>query len=158
MAFNRREEMMMMMMVARMGTNLASFLYRNVKGYRGWLLSAMLFTIVQVATDVLIAFPFKFILDKVVNHKNPGVPDGLLTFFDMFGGSAVQRQSEPHSILGIILFSASLLLVLNIINALTMYVQNSIASIVGKNLAGWLRKDLFAHIQRLSLDWHNRQK
>src|SRR5947209_13746604 len=69
-----QENMMMMQMVTSMSTNLISFLYRTLKGYRLWIGIAFLLTIVQVASDILIAFPFKFILDKIVSHKNPPLP------------------------------------------------------------------------------------
>src|SRR2546430_491342 len=154
----RQEMMMMMQMVMSMGTNLASFLFRSLKSYRIWLLIAILLTIVQVISDILIAFPFKFILDKIVSHKNPALPDNFLAPFDAFGTTVGLRPGESHTVLGVILVSVCVLILLNALNALTTYVQNTIASVVGKNLTAQLRTDLFTHIQRLTLDWHNRQR
>ena len=153
-----QEEMMMMQMVTSMSTNLISFLFRNLKGYRFWVGIAFILTIVQVGSDILIAFPFKFILDKIVSHKNPPLPGGILDFFDQWGTTAGLRSGETHTLLGVILLAVSLLVLLNLVSAVTIYAQNSIASIVGKNLTAWLRKELFAQIQRLTLDWHNKQK
>jgi ABC-type multidrug transport system fused ATPase/permease subunit len=141
-----------------MSTNLISFLFRNLKGYRFWIGIAFLLTLVQVGSDILIAFPFKFILDKIVSHKNPPLPEGILDFFDRWGTTAGLRSGEAHTLLGVILLAVSLLVLLNLVSAITIYAQNSIASIVGKNLTAWLRKALFAQIQRLTLDWHNKQK
>ncbi len=77
-----QENMMLTQMVAGMSTNLISFLFRNLKGYRFWIGIAFLLTIVQVGSDILIAFPFKFILDKIVSHKDPSLPGGILDFFE----------------------------------------------------------------------------
>ena len=154
----RQEMMMMMQMVMSMGTNLAGFLFRTLKSYRVWLLFAILLTGVQVISDILIVFPFKFILDKFVSHKNPALPDKFLALFDAFGTTAGLRPGESHTVLGVILLSVCVLILLNALNALATYVQNTIASVVGKNLTAQLRTDLFTHIQRLTLDWHNRQR
>lgn len=153
-----QENMMMMQMVTSMSTNLISFLFRTLKGSRLWIAIAFILTIVQVGSDILIAFPFKFILDKIVSHKNPPLPAGMLDFFDQWGTNAGLRSGEAHTLLGVILLAVSLLVLLNLVSAVTTYAQNSIASLVGKNLAAWLRQELFAQIQRLTLDWHNKQK
>src|SRR5437667_4795623 len=139
-----RQEMMMMMMqmVMSMGTNLASFLFRSLKSYRIWLLIAILLTIVQVISDILIAFPFKFILDKIVSHKNPALPDNFLAPFDAFGTTVGLRPGESHTVLGVILVSVCVLILLNALNALTTYVQNTIASVVGKHLTSQPRTHL----------------
>ena len=153
-----RENMMMMQMMMGMSINLIGFLFRNLKGYRFWVGMAFILTLVQVGSDILIAFPFKFILDKIVSHRNPPLPGGILDFFDQWGIPAGLRSGETHTLLGVILLSVSLLVLLNLVSAITIYAQNSIASLVGKNLTAWLRKELFAQIQRLTLDWHNKQK
>ena len=155
---SRREMMIMMQMMITRPTTFAEFLFRNLQGYRFWIVLAGILTVVQVGSDILIAFPFKFILDKAISHKDPSILTGFAAFFDHFGTTAGLRPGEMHTLLGVILFSVSLLVVLNLVNASATYFQNSIASIVGKNLTARLRKDLFAQIQRLTLDWHNRQK
>ncbi len=139
-----QENMMLMQMVMGMSTNLISFLFRNLKGYRFWIGIAFLLTIVQVGSDILIAFPFKFILDKIVSHKDPLCPVVFLTSLT----AGVQLQGWGHSIIGVILLAVSLLVILNFVSAIATYAQNSVASIVGKNLTEWLRKELFAQIPR----------
>lgn len=153
-----QENNMMMQMVMRMSTNLIGFLFRAFKGYRFWIAVAFPLTLIQVGADILVAFPFKFILDKIVSHRNPPLPGSILSFFDHWGTSAGLRHGETHTLVGVILLSVSLLVLLNMVTALGTYAQNSIASILGKNLSAWLRKELFAQIQRLTLDWHNKQK
>ncbi len=124
-----QENMMLMQMVTSMSTNLISFLFRNLKGYRFWIGIAFLLTIVQVASDILIAFPFKFILDKIVSHKDPSLPAGILNFFDQWGATIGLGRGGGHSLIGVILAAVSLLVILNVVSAITTYAQNSVASI-----------------------------
>ena len=124
-----QENMMMMQMVTSMSTNLVSFLFRNLKGYRLWIGLAFLLTVVQVGSDILIAFPFKFILDKIVSHKNPPLPGGILDFFDQWGTTAGLRSGEVHTVLGVILLAVTLLVLLNLVSAVTIYAQNWIGII-----------------------------
>ncbi len=162
MAAWRKKNMMMMSMrmMRTTSTSFASFLFRNLEGQRLWVGIAAVLTIIQVGSDLALAFPFKFILDKVVSHTNPTIPltEGILSFFDQFGSTKNLQPGEVHPQLGIILFSLCLLVIVSFINAVTTYIQNSIASVVGKNLTAELRKKLFDQLQRLTLDWHNRQK
>ncbi len=152
--------MMSMQMMRTTSTSFASFLFRNLEGQRLWVGIAAVLTIIQVGSDLALAFPFKIILDKVVSHTNPTIPltEGILSFFDQFGNTKNLQPGEVHTQLGIILFSLCLLVIVSFINALTTYIQNSIASVVGKNLTAELRKKLFDQLQRLTLDWNNRQK
>src|SRR5712692_7065371 len=122
-----QEKMKMMQMVTSMSTNLISFLFRNLKGYRFWIGIAFILTLVQVGSDILIAFPFKFILDKIVSHENPPLPAGILSLFDHWGTATDLNSGGTHTLLSVILVSVSLLVILNLVNALTIYAQNSIA-------------------------------
>src|SRR5205814_10658581 len=60
--------------------------------------------------------------------------------------------------IGVIFFSVSALLVLSILSALLAYVGLYLASFIAQNLTARLRRQLFEHLQRLSLDWHGKQK
>jgi hypothetical protein len=55
---------------------LFKFLYQNLKGYRFLVVFAILVTITQVGSDILTAFPLKFIASKI---NNPG-SDPACTF------------------------------------------------------------------------------
>lgn len=160
-AWRKKNMMMMSMRMMRSTTSsFASFLFRNLEGQRLWVVIAAILTIVQVGSDLALAFPLKIILDKVVSHTSPAIPftGDILSFFDQFGNTKNLQPGEVHTQLGIILFSLCLLVIFSFINALTTYIQNSIASVVGKNLTAQLRKKLFDQLQRLTLDWHDRQK
>src|SRR5229473_5085701 len=51
-----------------------------------------------------------------------------------------------------------MLVVLGLLSAVLSYVQLFLASFIGQNLTARLRKQLFGHLERLSLDWHGKQK
>src|SRR5436309_1541819 len=125
--------MMSMAMMRRTTTSFTVFLFENLKGERFWVVLAALLTIVQFASELLQAFPLKLILDKILSHKNPDFPftDPILNYLDYFTSPVNLRPGEPHTQLSVIIFSACLLILLGLINAIVTYIQNSIASIVG---------------------------
>jgi ATP-binding cassette subfamily B protein len=63
-----------------------------------------------------------------------------------------------HSEIGVIVFSVVLLLVLSIFSAILGYFDLYIATFIAQNLSARLRTALFEHLQRISLDWHGKQK
>ena len=136
------------------------FLWRNLKGYRYMVVITIIMTIAQVGANILLAFPLKFILDKLVNHKDPNFPGigGLLNFFDQYGTKVGLHPGEVHTNLSVILFSCSMLIALGVLSAILSYVELFLASYVAQHLSARLRKQLFAHLERLSLDWHGKQK
>ncbi|HLQ28464.1 MAG TPA: hypothetical protein VK140_04400 [Ktedonobacteraceae bacterium] len=75
------------------------FLFRNLKGYRFLIFVAIAMTFAEVGADILIAFPLKFILDKIVNHRDPSYPflGGLLNLFDHFGTREGLSKGEVHT-------------------------------------------------------------
>ena len=134
------------------------FLFRNLKGYRLLVALALTMAFAQVLAALFNAFPLKFILDKVVNNRDPHIPflDPLISFFDNIGGHATSGSS--HTATGVILFSATAIIVLGVLNAVLQYTELFLASYIAQNLTARLRKQLFGHLERLSLDWHGKQK
>jgi ATP-binding cassette subfamily B protein len=63
-----------------------------------------------------------------------------------------------HSVIGVIVFSVVLLLLLSAISAMLGYFDLYIATYLAQNLSARLRTLLFEHLQRISLDWHGKQK
>src|SRR5438105_2216655 len=136
------------------------FLFRNLRGSRVIVGFAVSLTFIQVAADILTAFPLKFILDKVVHHIDPVVPvvGGLLSRLDPLGTRNGLNDNEVHTQMGVLLFSTVLLLGLSVTSAVLSYIQVLIAARVGSGLSNRLRDRLFDHLQHLSLDWHGRQR
>jgi ATP-binding cassette subfamily B protein len=63
-----------------------------------------------------------------------------------------------HSLIGVIVFSIIVLIVLSAISAVLAYLDLYIAAFIAQNLSARLRTTLFDHLQRISLDWHGKQK
>jgi ATP-binding cassette, subfamily B, bacterial len=63
-----------------------------------------------------------------------------------------------HSQIGVIVFSVVLLIILSIFSAILGYFDLYIATFIAQNLSARLRTSLFEHLQRISLDWHGKQK
>src|ERR671929_570475 len=135
---------------------MARFLFRHLKGYRFLVVIAIALTFAQVGASLLLAFPLKFVLDKLVNHRDPHFPFAglVLGLFDQLAPSA----GGPHSALAIILFATTLLVVLGLLSAGASYVQLYLAAFIAQNLSARLRQKLFDHLQHLSLSWHGQQK
>ncbi len=63
-----------------------------------------------------------------------------------------------HSVNGVIAFSVLLLVVFGLLDAALAYLDLYVAAFIAQNLTARLRNQLFDHLQRLSLDWHGKQK
>src|SRR3984893_17526412 len=63
-----------------------------------------------------------------------------------------------HSTNGVIVFSVLLLILFGSLSAMLAYLDLYIAAHIAQNLTARLRNQLFEHLQRLSLDWHGKQK
>src|SRR5919197_2793715 len=135
---------------------MARFLFRHLKGYRFLVVVAIALTFVQVGASLLVAFPLKFILDKLVNHRDPHFPFAgiVLGLFDRLAPS----PGGHHFAIAIIIFAATLLVALGLVSAGSSYVQLYLAAFIGQNLSARLRLRLFDHLQHLSLSWHGQQK
>jgi ATP-binding cassette subfamily B protein len=74
----------------------------------------------------------------------------------------INAASHPvltaHTTPGVIVFSIILLLIFGAISAGLSYLDLFLASYIAQNLTANLRNQLFDHLQRLSLDWHGKQK
>ncbi|MDQ2903480.1 MAG: ABC transporter transmembrane domain-containing protein [Chloroflexota bacterium] len=66
--------------------------------------------------------------------------------------------TSHHTVNGVIVFSIVMLLVFAALNAGLIYLELFLAARIAQNLTARLRNQLFDHLQRLSLDWHGKQK
>jgi ABC-type multidrug transport system fused ATPase/permease subunit len=69
-----------------------------------------------------------------------------------------QLITSHHTTNGVIVFSVLMLLVFALLNGILTYLDLYLASRIAQNLTARLRNQLFDHLQRLSLDWHGKQK
>ncbi|GAA0626333.1 ABC transporter ATP-binding protein [Kutzneria viridogrisea] len=136
------------------------FLFHGLRGRRVLVLTAIGLTFVGVAGSVLAAFPLKWILDKIINDRDPGLPPlaPLLTALDGLAPGGPRPVSPGHSQFAVILASATVLLLLGAAEALVAFVRRSVAAFVGQDLEAALRTRVFDHLVRTPLAWHGRQR
>ncbi len=70
----------------------------------------------------------------------------------------VNPDTTHHSVIGVIVFSVIVLVLFSVISALLVYIDLYLAAYIAQHLSAKLRKQLFEHLQRISLDWHGKQK
>src|ERR1700730_9495748 len=119
-------------------TFLLLFLYRNLKGYRFLAVLAIFVSFADVAVEILAALPLKYIPAKLQDpKKNPEtIWNGFISFFDRFDTAHAGSipAGQQHTVLGVILFSASLLVIASILDAILGYAELYLAAFVGQNL------------------------
>ncbi len=115
--------------------------------YRGRLALAALAMVLDAGLSVFRPWPLKVIIDRVLTHKPSRVP--LLRAW---------LDNAPISPLHILYgaCAATLLIALST-GVLTYYFTHTLGD-VGQRIVFALRRDLFAHMQRLSLRFHDRQR
>src|SRR6266436_2469241 len=141
------------------------FLLRNLKGYRFLLVIAVFMALLQVFSNILVSLPAKFIGDVLQGNKDPQatiipapIQKAFLSLFDGLGTTKDLHSGQTHTVLGVIVASVVILILFSILSAVLAYIQLYLAAFLAQNLSARLRKRLFEHLQRLSLDWHGKQK
>ncbi len=131
------------------------FLFAQVHDYRKLLILSIGMAILQVPTDILSAFPLKFILDKVIDNREPSAPwSAVIGLFDALATRAGLGTGETHTLLAIIAFSTAMIVVLGVVGSVLTHTQLYVAALIGHSVSAALRVRLFEHMLRLSLDWH----
>ncbi len=129
------------------------FLLRNLKGYRLLLPVALVVTFLEVQAALGGLIVQKYLLDKVVSKQDPAAPySTILNLIDPV------KSGQLHSLTATLVFLIIMLIVLGALDAVLSYGQQFIATYIAQNLSARLRKNLFDQLQRLSLDWHGKQK
>src|SRR5260221_11850101 len=124
------------------------------------------------AVDPSCAFPFLIpvlsffdtpVLDPSLRPTQPNQPPGQPPLAPCPAppsdpNSVVHPRLTQHSVIGVIVFSLIMLATFGLLSALLVYAELFLATFIAQNLSARLREQLFDHLQRLSLDWHDRQK
>lgn len=131
------------------------FLLRQFRGYRLAFVLSICMALLQVAADVLGAFPLKFILDRVIDYRDPGWPWSLpLDQVARLNLTSASPPGGPHPVLTVIAFAAAMVVALGLLDAGASYVQLYTARLAGYGVTARLRTTAFRHLLRLSLHWH----
>ncbi len=107
---------------------------------------AVFCTLSLAIADLLKPWTLKIIIDNVLLSKP--LPQFLSSLSDIFA------RQKPLAVL----LAASTVVVISVVKGISTYSQVYITSRIGYRLAHKLRRELFAHLQRLSLSFHNRSE
>ena len=121
-------------------------LRRYLRPYTAALTAAGLSMAAKAAVLLLAPWPLKFIIDSVIFHKP--LPHWLSGFLP---------DPSSHS-LALLNTLGIAMLVLGLVDAALSYWGNRLLLRTGQHAIFDIRRDLFAHMQRLSLSFHRRQK
>src|SRR5437868_9245831 len=114
----------------------------NLREVRGRLLFAALCTLGATAAELLKPWPLKIILDHVILDKP--VPRALRALQGVF----------PAGKVPLLLEAAAGIVVIALLGGLFSYFQIFITSSIGYRMVYALRRELFTHLQTLSLGFH----
>lgn len=129
-----------------MKTKLQNLLTQNLTAEKWNFGLAFLCTVIVALADLLRPWPLKLIIDNILLGKP--LPSSLRSFETFFAHEKVWTTVAV----------AALLIVLSAIKGFSVYAQTSITSRIGYRIAHALRRELFSHLQRLSLAFHKRSK
>jgi ABC-type multidrug transport system fused ATPase/permease subunit len=127
-------------------TRFHSLVNRNL-GTEKWNFAlATLCTLIVAVADLLRPWPLKLIIDNVLLGKS--LPPSLRSLETYFTNDKVWT----------IIAVASLLILISAVKGFSVYAQTSITSRIGYRMAHALRRELFSHLQCLSLTFHKRAR
>src|SRR5215472_73249 len=108
---------------------------------------ALVAMLLDAAFTVLRPWPLKVVIDRVLSHKPTRVPF-IRTWLD----------KAPFTRLEILYGACLATLVIAVVTGLLTYYYTHVMGQVGQRFIYELRRNLFAHMQRLSLRFHDRQR
>src|SRR5205814_3866438 len=117
--------------------------WAHLRQVKGRLMLAAFCTLGVTATELLKPWPLKLILDQ-------GILDKRLPHFLGF----LHGMVESNKVI-LVAGASSAIVLIALCGGLFSYSQIFITSSIGYNLVYVLRRELFAHLQRLSLSFHN---
>src|SRR5437870_3872651 len=133
-------------MQPRKQKRLGQIFWAHLRRVKARLLLAGVCTLGVAATDLLKPLPLKIILDHALLDKP--LPHYLAFLPGIFGSDKVL----------LVVASSVAILLIALCGGLFSYSQIFITSSIGYKMVYSLRRELFAHLQRLSLSFHNRAR
>src|SRR2546427_5872209 len=118
-----------------------------LRPFRKQLSVAVLAMVLDALVNVFRPWPLKVVIDRVLSHKPSRVPflHGWL-------------DSAPFSKMEILYGACAAALLIAVIAGVLTYYFTRLMGDLAQNFVFALRRDLFAHLQRLSLRFHDRQR
>ena len=124
-------------------SHLREMFLANLWRVKGSLLLAAAFMLGGAAVELLKPWPLKVILDHVILAKR--LPHAL-SFLDGFRESGIN----------LLVASSLAIVVISVLGGVFSYFEVFITKAIGIRMVYTLRREMFSHLQRLSLSFHNR--
>jgi ATP-binding cassette, subfamily B, bacterial len=123
--------------------------FRRSMAPHAWALAGGVVLVVMAAVmQVALPWPLKVIIDNVLKTSDSSGKNGLL---QAFGADGLDR-------LQLLTVALAGLLVFTLVNAGATYLGSRLLNGVGERMTASIRVDVFAHLQRLSLTFHDKQR
>ncbi|WP_309108998.1 ABC transporter ATP-binding protein [Arthrobacter sp.] len=123
--------------------------FRKAAAPHAWAMGGgTLLVIFVAALQVALPWPMKIIIDDVLQPLGKSGTETTPEFLGLGSLSPLQ----------LLLLAASALLVLTVMNAAADYLGTLLLNGVGEKTMAAIRADVFVHLQRLSLSFHDRQR
>jgi len=120
---------------------------RLLRPYRWPLAGAVVAMVLDAALTVLRPWPLKVVIDRVVSHKPKGTHVPLIS--QWLDNASLDRM---HILYG----ACAATLMIAISTGLLTYLYTRVLGVIAQKFVADLRGNLFAHMQRLSLRFHDR--
>jgi ABC-type multidrug transport system fused ATPase/permease subunit len=127
-------------------TKFHNIVSRNLSAEKWNFVLATLCTLIVAVADLLRPWPLKLIIDNILLGK--ALPPSLRSLETFFINDKVWT----------IVAVASLLILISAVKGFSVYAQTSITSRIGYRMAHALRRELFSHLQCLSLTFHKKAR
>src|SRR5881396_1994284 len=118
----------------------------HLRQVKGRLILAAICTLGVTAAELLKPWPLKLILDHVILDKP--LPRSLQFLHGIAAGDRV----------GLLVYASGAIVLIAVCGGLFSYFQIFITSSIGYKMVYALRRELFTHLQQLSLSFHNRSR
>src|SRR5881296_349066 len=118
-----------------------------LRPFRKQLFLAVSAMVLEAAVSVFRPWPLKVVIDRVLSHKPSRVP--LLRAW---------LDNAPYGGIEILYGACAATLLIAVIAGVLTYYFTRLMGDLAQNFVFALRRDLFAHLQRLSLRFHDRQR
>src|SRR5919107_1894189 len=123
--------------------------FRKAAAPHSWAMGGgALLVIFVAAMQVALPWPMKIIVDDVLQPLGKSGTETTPEFLGLASLSPLQ----------LLLLAASALLVLTVMNSAADYLGTRLLNGVGEKTMATIRADVFVHLQRLSLSFHDKQR
>jgi len=123
------------------------YFFLLLRAHWGKIFLALLALVLDSLLTVMRPWPLKVVIDRVLSHKPSRAP--LIHAW---------LDSAPFTKMQILYGSCAAVLLIALVTGLTSYCYTRLLGNIGQRFVFDLRRDLFAHMQRLSLRFHDTQK